>query len=172
MEANAGKFAFERICRISLHFMLDPVQPWEFQNDLLLRTIDNYASYKLIPEYFKLSNYSELDSFLHKIQRITWAVLDLRNQSKRNCGALLQAILSSSYTFSLSNPSLCNMQIWVWNVKRTIGKCTEKRLELEKMVTRHSSRSSVKNNLWAETYSMLTQLKVTDESLYCRPSWA
>ena len=43
---------------------------------------------------------------------LTWAVLDLRNQSNRNCGALLHAILSSSYTFSLSNPSLCSMQIW------------------------------------------------------------
>lgn len=44
--------------------------------------------------------------------RHTCAVLDFRNQSNRNCGALLQAILSSSYTFSLSNPSLCSIQIW------------------------------------------------------------
>ena len=42
---------------------------------------------------------------------LTWAVLDLRNQSNRNWGALRQAMRSSSYTFSFSNPSLCSMQI-------------------------------------------------------------
>ena len=33
MEANAGKLIF---ALISLHFMLDPVQPWEFENGLLV----------------------------------------------------------------------------------------------------------------------------------------
>lgn len=37
------------------------------------------------------------------------AVRDLRNQSKRNCGAACTAARSSSYTFSLSNPNLCNI---------------------------------------------------------------
>merc|ERR1719466_1546 len=36
-------------------------------------------------------------------------VLDLRNQSNLNCGAFLTQLRSSSYTFSLSSPSLLSM---------------------------------------------------------------
>ena len=40
MEANAGNINLhlKRFARISLHFMLDSVQPWEFENGLLTDT--------------------------------------------------------------------------------------------------------------------------------------
>ena len=44
-------------------------------------------------------------------QKHTTAVLDFINQSNLNCGALLTACRNSSYTFSLSKPSLWSMQI-------------------------------------------------------------
>ena len=61
--------------------------------------------------------YSQSDFGHRHIDPLTKAVLDLINQSNRNCGALRMAVRILSYTFSLSNPSLCNIQI-CWGPER------------------------------------------------------
>lgn len=53
----------------------------------------------------------QITSQSHTRPYFTMAVLDLRNQSKRNCGELRMHWRSSSYTLSLSKPSLWSMQM-------------------------------------------------------------